>query len=212
MSTPVKASDLQSWYNRINNVRNKTGIALGSITVPNVLNQATTATQITNLKTTINALKSNTYLGKADYTAIGNVNVQRNDLIQLSTKTNIESTITSLEGICANKSTSICTDNSDYSKDSNCSDNFDDTYRSVDRSDCTDNNYDSIDQVAFPEYSDDAANTKYNDTCSDYTNDTRDYSDYSDDNTCSNYTQNTDNAKTMDCQTDYIVTGNTVTN
>ena len=105
MSTPVKASDLQSWYNRINNVRNKTGIALGSITVPNVLNQATTATQITNLKTTINALKSNTYLGKADYTAIGNVNVQRNDLIQLSTKTNIESTITSLEGICANKST-----------------------------------------------------------------------------------------------------------
>lgn len=212
MSTPLQASDLQSWYNRINAVRNRTGIALGNITVPNVSKQAATAEQINNLKNSINSLKSNTFLGKADYTGITNVNVKSKDLIQLNTKTNIEATITSLEGICANKSTSICTDNTDHSYDSNCSDNFDDTYRSVDRSDCTDNNYDSVDQAACPEYNDHAANTAYRDTCSDYANDTRDYSEYSDDNTCSNYSKDTDNAKTQDCQTDYIVTGNTVTN
>ena len=102
MATPLKGQQLADWYNRINTVRNRTGIALGNISVPNVSKQTATAEQINNLKNSINALKSNTYLGKADYTAINNVSVQSNDLIQLSTKINIESTITSLEGICAN--------------------------------------------------------------------------------------------------------------
>ena len=213
MATPLKGQQLINWYNRINAVRNKTGIALGNISLTNVINTPATAVQINNLKASINALKSNTYLGKADYTGITNVNVNSKDLIQLSTKTNIEATITSLEGICANKSTSVCTDNTDQSNDSNCSNYYDDADRSRETSDCTDNTRNATDQAACPEYltADILCDPQY-ETCNDYSNNTRDYMDDGDDITCSDYSKDTDNAKTQDCQTDYIVTGNTVTN
>lgn len=105
MSSPFLASDLTSWYNRINSVRSRPGIALGKISVPNVQNTVAKASTINNLKTQITALKSNSYLSLANYTSVDNLTINSDTRILQTQKNAFESTITSLEGICAKTST-----------------------------------------------------------------------------------------------------------
>ena len=159
MATSVfLASDLTSWYNRINEVRQRPGISIGAITVPSVQNTLARAATMDEFKSQILALKSNTHLGKADYTGIENLNISSGVAKLESQKINIDSTIQSLEGICANKVTTQCSDKTDNSK---CSDKTDDAqysdYSDDGRSTNSDNN----------RYNDDYDHARYTDECAD---------------------------------------------
>ena len=100
----VKASDLTSWYNRINNIRTKENISLNTISIPTVQNSKITAIQHNNVVSQINSLYSNTYLSFADQsTSLFNVNA--GDIISTSPKQNIELRLSALEKICGNNST-----------------------------------------------------------------------------------------------------------
>lgn len=100
----VYASDLTSWYNRINGIRNKTNINLGDISVPSVQNIKATKEHYNNVVSAINSLYSNTYLSFADQTSALST-VSSGDLMKLLQITNINTRLDSLEKICGNCTT-----------------------------------------------------------------------------------------------------------
>lgn len=102
----VLASDLTSWYTRINNIRNKTNISLGSITVPSVQSSAATAAQYNAVVSQIKSLYTNNYLSFADQTSTLNT-VSSGTLMQAAAVNNVDTRLTSLEKICGNCTTSV---------------------------------------------------------------------------------------------------------
>lgn len=228
MATSVfLASDLTSWYNRINAVRQRPGISIGAINVPSVQNTIAYSETINLLKEQINSLKSNSYLSLADYTYTDNINIQPNDLISSIQKDAFENTIKSIEGICANKTTQACSDRANYS---DCSKYSDDSYTSC--NDCTDRmrdtdrtDYSDATNRTYTEHRNDQPGGGYNqysDTCR-TTTDSHD-TDYSQDydyardgdssGSCSDNTRYSENSNkcsdTSVCQT-YSRVGNSVT-
>lgn len=101
----VFASDLTGWYNRINAIRRKSGINMGTITVPSVQNTKATATHMNNTVDAITALYSNSYLNYADKSAAMN-KVAVGDPMNYSGVEGITARLTALEKICANCKTS----------------------------------------------------------------------------------------------------------
>ena len=210
MATSVfLASDLTSWYNRINAVRQRPGISIGAIDVPNVQNTLARAATMDEFKSQILALKSNTHLKKADYTGIENLNISSGVAKLESQKINIDSTIQSLEGICANKVTTQCSNKTDNSQ---CSDRTDDSqhsdYSDNGRTTDSDNSRNS-DDYDYSRYTDECAdrsrNTDWVTNCpvqTEYSNDSdmnttsdgdnRDYTDYTDKSEYSDTTDSDD--------------------
>ena len=92
----VFASDLTGWYNRINAIRQKSGINMGTITVPSVQNTKATATHMNNTVDAITALYSNSYLNYADKSAIMN-KVAVGDPMNYSGVEGITARLTALE-------------------------------------------------------------------------------------------------------------------
>lgn len=110
----VLASDLTSWYTRINNIRNKTNISLGSISVPSVQGSQASAAQYNAVVNQIKSLYTNNYLSFADQTSTLNT-VSSGTLMQSAAVSNINTRLTSLEKICGNCITSVnstCSTNS----------------------------------------------------------------------------------------------------
>ena len=106
----IKSSDLSKWCERLNAVRNKSGIILGDETVETVSsNNIIRIESINSLHNKINSLKSNKYLNHATFTLSDTSEIDNNTIISENIKKNIEDTLTSLEGICANDSTTVCT-------------------------------------------------------------------------------------------------------
>lgn len=97
----ILADQLTSWYNRINGIRGKSGISLGSISVPSVKNQPAKAQHYSDTVTQITNLYSNIYLSFADKSAPMS-NATAGTLIDEDQKINLEKRLTELEKICAN--------------------------------------------------------------------------------------------------------------
>lgn len=221
------ANDLISWYNRINEVRQRPGISIGTIDIPVIQNTIAYSETINLLKEQINSLKSNSYLSLADYAYMDSINIKQNDLISSIQKDAFENTIKSIEGICANKTTQACSDRANYS---DCSRHSDDSYRAC--NDCSDRMRDT-DKTDYSDatnktYSKNTNNqpgggyNQYSDVCrttsdshdTDYAQD----SDYSRDGdssgSCSDNTRYSENSNkcsdTSVCQT-YSRVGNSVT-
>lgn len=100
----IYASDLTSWYNKINSIRNKTNINLGNISVPSVQNINATQKHYNDVVNAINSLYTNTYLSFADQTSALST-VSSGDLMTLLQITNINTRLDSLEKICGNCTT-----------------------------------------------------------------------------------------------------------
>lgn len=107
-----QGSDLTSWYNRLNAVRQKQNINLGTVAVPTVTGQPAKASDLTSLRDIILGMKSNTYLSYANYTGIDSLNVQSGSPTLQADFDIIDSTMESLEGICGNNSTQTDSTNS----------------------------------------------------------------------------------------------------
>ena len=113
----VNSFDLSNWYERLNNIRNKNGINLGDETVETVSsNNIISLNSIEILQEKINSLKGNIYLNYAQYNLNDLENINNNTIISENIKKNIDDTLTSLEGICANDSTCSTTENSTYNQ------------------------------------------------------------------------------------------------
>lgn len=109
-----QGSDLTSWYNRLNAVRQKQNINLGTVAVPTVTGQPAKASDLTSLRDIILGMKSNTYLSYADYTGIDSLNVAVGTPTLQADFNIIENAIDSMESVCGNNATStnITTGNS----------------------------------------------------------------------------------------------------
>lgn len=107
-----QGSDLTSWYNRLNAVRQKQNINLGTVAVPTVTGQPAKASDLTSLRDIILGMKSNTYLSYANYTGIDSLDVQSGRPTLQADFDIIDSAMESLEGICGNNSTQTDSTNS----------------------------------------------------------------------------------------------------
>ena len=105
----IKSSNLSDWYERLNAIRNKSGINLGNETVEIVsANDVIRIESINSLHNKINSLKSNKYLNHATFTLTDTSGIDNNDIINEEIRDNIDDTLSSLERICANDSTTAC--------------------------------------------------------------------------------------------------------
>lgn len=107
-----QGSDLTSWYNRLNAVRQKQNINLGTVAVPIVTGQPAKASDLTSLRDIILGMKSNTYLSYANYTGIDSLDVQSGSPTLQADFNIIDSAMESLESICGNNSTQTDSTNS----------------------------------------------------------------------------------------------------
>lgn len=101
MDQLLDSSQITNWYNKINNIRNKPNIELGSISVPNYTNLKSTANQINQLISEITNLYSNEYLNYANQDTDLN-EVIANNLIKSQTISEIDARLLFLSKICAN--------------------------------------------------------------------------------------------------------------
>lgn len=101
MADLVKASDLETWYTRINGIRDKENIKLGDISIPSVQYSSAKASHVNDAIAQITGLYVNTYFSYADQsTPLESVSV--GELIKKITSDNIDDRLTALEAICAN--------------------------------------------------------------------------------------------------------------
>lgn len=106
MAILLNDTDLTNWYNELNTIRQKTNIALGTVTVPNVDKTKALSSTINTFFNQINALKTNEYLQHAYgwdtwTTAIGD-GVQPKEKIISSLKDTIENQLDNLSLVCGN--------------------------------------------------------------------------------------------------------------
>lgn len=106
MAILLKDTDLTNWYNELNTIRQKTNIALGTVTVPSVDKTKALSSTINTFFNQINALKTNEYLQHAygwdTWTAAIGDGVQSKEKIVSSLKDAIENQLDNLSLVCGN--------------------------------------------------------------------------------------------------------------
>lgn len=159
----ITSSDLSNWYQRLNSIRNKDGIDLGNEEEEIIEeNDVISISTLKHLQEKINALKDNTYLSYAEYTITNLDDIDKNTLINIKIKKNIEENFTSLESICANDLTCITTsDTTQNIVDITCATTTNSTYNNT----CKTNS-----ATANTNYSRSGSGcyTYYDDSCSDW--------------------------------------------
>ena len=117
MPNKFEAFDYNNWVQRLNVVRQKTGISLSNINLSVSANSIGTAQQMVDLKSAILAMNTQKYLKYADYSALSDLTIQSGQKIALATKDSFEDTVVSIEGICPNDTTTVTNYNTNTTLD-----------------------------------------------------------------------------------------------
>lgn len=104
----IQNSNLTTWYNKLNAIRQKNKIALGTLTVPSKQNELVKADDMNTLINSINSLKTNKWFSYANWDDQP-ATVIAEKIIESITSENVTDQLSNLDLVCANVVTSCQT-------------------------------------------------------------------------------------------------------